>query len=337
MTPTLRARRGRQGFTLLEMTLALAIGLILMSAIYFTIDIYLQSTRNGRQQIDQATVARSVVKKINADVLNSIATLPQYPTPSNSKNNAGTGGTTTAGGTTTTAGGATTTTTTTTGNTTGGTTTTGNTTTGNTTGGTTTTGNTTTTVGTGAFLFNSGLQGTPDVLTLYVSKVSLSNSQMTGDSTSQGTQPVDCDLRRISYWVITDGDRKGLVRQEVVWVTNDDDINSVPPDVSLPTDPSDKSVIVVAPEVLGIQFQYSADGQTWVDNWDGTSVDGTPGNAPQQGQLPIGPPMSIKITLKIGTADGKVSDVNDPAVLTVEHIIHIPTSTANGQNASTGG
>jgi prepilin-type N-terminal cleavage/methylation domain-containing protein len=286
MRATLRTRRA---FTLLEMLLALAIGVMLLTAVYFALDIYIQSTQAGRQQVDQAAISRAVVKKIQHDISANLIALPPPPTPTKP----GKAATTATGAASTAATAA-------------------------------------ASGGVGPFPFNLGVYGDQNTLTLFVSKVSVSNSTMTTDGSTPATdQAIDSDLRRITYWVIADGDvGKGLARQEVVMVTSDDQMNNMPPDIA------DADTFIFAPEVLAATFEYF-DGTTWQQDWDGTTSLGPQGSPlPGTGQVAVGPPLAIRITLKIGRTDAKTTDPNDPDVMTFEHVIHIPSSNAGANIAA---
>jgi hypothetical protein len=277
------------------MVLAMVIGVMLLTAVYFALDIYMTSTTAGRTEVDQGAISRAVVKKIQTDITANILTSPPLPTPTKvGKNTAGTGAT-----------------------------------------GATSTAAPAVNTGIGPFLFNLGVQGDNNTLTLFVSKVSVSNSTMTADGSAPATdQPIDSDLRRITYWVVTDGDiGKGLARQEIVIVTSDDQMNNLPPDIA------DAETFIFAPEVLACTFEYY-DGTNWQQTWDGTSADGL-GTVLNTGQVAVGPPLAIRLTLSIAPPDSRITDVKDPAVMTFQHVIHIPTSNAaaniTANNAATSG
>src|SRR5262249_20005289 len=148
-----RSASRRRAFTLMELILALTIGMLLLVGLYLALDVHLMATNAGREQVEQATVARQVLKRISNDITNNLALVPVPPnaTSTSSKNSS-------------------------TANTTG--------------------AMTTTTVTPTHYVFNVGVQGTSDRLTLYVSKVpGCAVPSATGD------QPQDSDLRRISYWL----------------------------------------------------------------------------------------------------------------------------------------
>lgn len=65
-------RRSRPGFSLLEMVLALAIGMTLLLALYLAFNTYLGSVQAGRDAIAESAVARGVLNKMANDINNQI-------------------------------------------------------------------------------------------------------------------------------------------------------------------------------------------------------------------------------------------------------------------------
>ena len=64
---TLRSHR-RDGFTLLEMILALLIGLFLMGAVYTMFDRQFAHSKGGREATQEATMVRSILARISNDI-----------------------------------------------------------------------------------------------------------------------------------------------------------------------------------------------------------------------------------------------------------------------------
>lgn len=58
----------RRGFTLLEVLLALAIGMLILFAVYSAIDTQFKFAENGRETITQATLARSLTARLSSDL-----------------------------------------------------------------------------------------------------------------------------------------------------------------------------------------------------------------------------------------------------------------------------
>ena len=162
---------------------------------------------------------------------------------------------------------------------------------------------------TSAVQFNLGVQGQTSQLTLFVSRLA------TDIDPFAETPVLGSDLRRIDYWLATDGAQpRGLCRQELKPVTGDDALNFVAPEM-----PEDLSLIL-AEEVRSLQFQYW-DGTTWQDSWDGTA----PG---ADGATPQGPPVAIKITVGILHAGVKPSEAGQQELEYHKHTVALPT--ANG-------
>src|SRR5688500_3125221 len=111
--------RRRGGFTLLEVLLASALAIILMAALYVALDVQLRLAAAGRDSIEQATLTRAIVMRLEPDLSSGIG--PGAPPIDNSAKNSARGsgsgaGAATGGGAAPTGGG------TTGGGTTGGTT-----------------------------------------------------------------------------------------------------------------------------------------------------------------------------------------------------------------------
>jgi prepilin-type N-terminal cleavage/methylation domain-containing protein len=283
----------RPGFTLLEMILAMAIGVLLMLGLYITLDMFFKSVETGRTNIDQAQVTQAVCKKFTADIT---CHLPVLANPTSGSSSSSTSTTSTTGTSSSTS---------------------------------STTGTAATATTTGPFPYNLGVQGGTDYCSIYIGRVPRSNFQVdtstSNSNNSQNTQPTDSDLRRIDYWYVYDPDNSGLARQEVVMVTNQDNINNLPPGIA------DEASYIFAKEVMAVTFEYF-DGTSWQSSWDGTVL-GT------DGVTPLGPPLAIAITISVGRSDVKTTDVSDPSVLTTRHVVHIPTAVVNPSTApqSSGG
>jgi prepilin-type N-terminal cleavage/methylation domain-containing protein len=68
--------RPRSGFTLLEVIVALAIGLLLVAVLYVAMDFQFRSMQNGRKVVEEGQVARGLLRRVAADIRQSLA-LPQ--------------------------------------------------------------------------------------------------------------------------------------------------------------------------------------------------------------------------------------------------------------------
>ncbi|MCI0680648.1 MAG: prepilin-type N-terminal cleavage/methylation domain-containing protein [Gemmataceae bacterium] len=74
----------RNGFTLLEMILALAVGLVLMWALYTMMGTQLAQTQAGRDSVEEATLVRSILARIARDVGGSLGPYDPKQVPSGS-------------------------------------------------------------------------------------------------------------------------------------------------------------------------------------------------------------------------------------------------------------
>lgn len=63
----------RRGFSLLEMVIALALGMILLLGLYMTLSVTVNHAETGREVMRDGAAARSIMTRINADIGNQIA------------------------------------------------------------------------------------------------------------------------------------------------------------------------------------------------------------------------------------------------------------------------
>jgi hypothetical protein len=239
----MRLRPSRPAYTLLEVVLASAIGVLLMAGLYTALELTLRNAQAGRDKVEQATLARSLFTRISGDILDNLCA----PKPAQSGSSSGQGGGGGGGGGSTGA---------------GSTAQSGSSTSG---GSSSASGGSVVSGLGGTITFNLGVQGDNSTLVLYVSRVP---SEM--DPSWQGSDvPMVSDLRRITYWLSS----SGLSRQEIKLATSDDAIG-------VPSDLPDDASLVIAEEVKSVTFQYF-DGSTWQDSWDGTQPPSAGGNNPQ--------------------------------------------------------
>jgi prepilin-type N-terminal cleavage/methylation domain-containing protein len=321
MTPsTSPAPVRRSGFTLLEVLLALAISGLLLVALYAAITTQLGHAKAGRERIEQGMLARSLLNRIDADVSAAIALCDPARfrlAESSSNSSSSGGGMTGASGGSGASGGAA-------GGASGGASTTpnsgasgaasgsgsgsasgsgsgssgsGSSGSGSSSSGSTTSGD--------AITLPLGVMGDANTLNLYVSKV---------PGEVWGAKPGDagmltCDLRRISYWLASDGPG-GLARAESKLITSDDVTNNVLPSGD------DAAKAIIAPEARSLSFSYY-DGTAWQDSWDSTEMG-------PDGVTPIGAPRAIAITLGLARPGPRGKEI----IKTFRHVVAI--ATANG-------
>ncbi len=267
---TRRRSAARPGYTLLEILIASAIGLLLMSALYYSFDLTLTTSDAGRVRVAESDLNRAVINRMAIDLSSPLGVLP--PKSGGSTEGASSSTASTDSSTTTTAAATTGTATATTGTTSTSGTSTSETTEGGSTAGT-------------LLPLQAGVIGTSDQLILFVSKVPkwLTDRETAADPNAL----LPSDGHRISYYM--HGSGKGLCRQDREWVTADKVGNSTD------LDRSTEDAEVIAPEVVALQFEY-ADGTGYLSEWDGTQ-------ASLDGSSATGPPRAVKVTLTFEFTD----------------------------------
>ncbi|QDU37743.1 Pseudopilin GspJ [Maioricimonas rarisocia] len=83
MTPPVahvRTPRRRQAFTLLEVIIALGIGLILLAGIYSAIEVYMRITITGQDQVAQAQIIRAIFNRMSNDAASVVFAVPEEET-----------------------------------------------------------------------------------------------------------------------------------------------------------------------------------------------------------------------------------------------------------------
>ncbi len=173
--------RVRSGYTLLEVLIASAIGVLLLAALYFAFDLTLRSSDAGRTLVAESDLNRAVINRMTLDLSSPLGVLPPMS-----------GGT--SSGTSSTAEVTDTPTPSTT---------------------TTTTEGSASTASNPLLSFQAGLIGTSEQMILFVSKL----PQWLSDRESDPNAVIPSDVRRISYYLHSSG--KGLCRQDRQWITAD--------------------------------------------------------------------------------------------------------------------
>jgi prepilin-type N-terminal cleavage/methylation domain-containing protein len=255
----IHARPSRPAFTLLEVLLALAIGLLLLSALYAALNVQIRHERAGRDVVERSTLARALFTRMTNDITGCMT--PGGPFNYAPAASSGGGGGGSGGGAGGSAAGAAATTSTSSTNTSGS--------------GTATTTN-------GLVPFGAGVQGTTNQLMLWVSRVPPPYSPAAVDANT--AQPIAPDVRQVVYWLAGSGSG-GLARQEIAMVTSTD------PSVVWP--PQDETPHIIAEEVKNLTFSYF-DGQNWNDTWDGSTF-GPDGTTPIGPPMAIAITMDIAV------------------------------------------
>lgn len=302
---------GRPGFTLLEVTLALAVAVLLMAGLYVALSTLVNQQHQGRIVMDEAGQVRTLFSRLSNDITCHLppidprnVRLPSVVNPATGSSmdkasSSSSTGNTTSSGTTSSSNNSSNTTDPNSSSTTN-----------------SEAGDSSQNSNSGGGLqlatFNVGVQGTSDRLTLAITRA-LQPRELLGEA-NVGPGAF-CDLRRISYWLVPgqDGMGGGLARYEFQQVASDEATAD-------PFAVDDPGRFIIAPDVVGLTFEYF-DGQakTWVQSWDGSQT-GTDGKTPR------GPPLAIAITVEVRR---RAAAAGQPApTRTFRHVITIPT--ANG-------
>ena len=235
----LTRRAARRGYTLLEVLIASAIAVLLLSALYFAFDLTIRSADTGRALVGESDLNRAVINRMAIDLSSPLGVLP--PMSGGAIDGAAASSTSTdttaTTGTTSTA----------------------------TTADTSSTSTTTTMTAEPLIRFDAGVIGTGEQLIVFVSKVPtwLSDRETAADPNAL----LPSDAHRIGYYLHSSG--KGLCRQDKPWITADKVGNSTE------IDRTNEDGEVIAPEIVAILFEYS-DGTGYISEWDGSqaSTDG---------------------------------------------------------------
>ena len=183
----------RAGYTLLEMTLALVIALIILGAVYEFLNRQIAMGEIGRDMTEESSLARAILEQMATDISGNLGGYDPVQATTDGSQSSST--TTTSSSTTTPAASS-------------------------------------TTQQTTAAPFNLGISGTDSCLILTSSRVPrelVAYDKLQLDSSQ--LSPVS-DIRRISYWFLNGGSTgSGLAKQEVVCATGTD-LQETPPDVS---------------------------------------------------------------------------------------------------------
>ncbi|MBX3443490.1 MAG: prepilin-type N-terminal cleavage/methylation domain-containing protein [Planctomyces sp.] len=333
-----RQSRDRRAYTLLEILIALALSLALLSAVYGSLNLYWTMSTAGQNQVVQAQLARSILRRMEVDAGSVMFGQPQTApddgqqaasSSSGSRSSGssggsgggdadGTGGAGGAGGTGG-AGGA------------GGTGGAGGSG-GGSSSSSTSSSDTSTTTGEAGFnsAMNVGVIGDATTLMLHVNRPSR-GLEYTPLTAGAGVTARASDLLSVSWFLAAPGagglqgavgDRETSLRdsRQVVGLArlegdrmalNFADENS---NMSLMAEAAE----IIAPEVGALQFRYF-DGSAWYDSWDSGAA----------GMLP----MAIEVTLGFIVPDDRPNarrqQVNDAPQIgrTIRHVIAIPMAT----------
>lgn len=156
-----------------------------------------------------------------------------------------------------------------------------------------------------------GMQGGANALNLHVSIVPRQpEPTLRREAFATGESTVSGDLHRITYWLIQEGRvASGLARHEVNWTTV--------PTVEDAHLPPDESPDLISAEVKDLQFSYF-DGHDWLDRWESSALasDGKP----------VGLPAAIAVTLGFGSQNPDKGSDDKPSLRYYRHVIAIQST-----------
>ncbi|MSQ94606.1 MAG: hypothetical protein EXR98_08620 [Gemmataceae bacterium] len=269
----------RSAFSLMEMLLALALGMLLLLALYFTLDAHLFTSQAGRDVVAEATLARNILARIGNDITSQFGAVDPRGLPDLSAASAADEANAAADPTK----------------------------------------STTPAPTQEAVKFNIGVQGDAGSLMLSTYRVQKSRAIVVGVDNS--TELIS-DLRRINYWVATNGSETlGLARAEFKQATSAD-IDMLPMELD------DQGQYVIAAQVKSITFEFydgsrGAGSEYWMGSWQGSELNGIDATTP-----PIGPPSAIRITLELKRLVKGMAVTENPTAdgPKYQHVVALPTS-----------
>ena len=299
LTPRRSPRRTRNAFTLLEVLLASAIAVLLMGALYVSMQVELRQAAEGREVIERATLSRAIINRLSLDLTPCL-------TPPKAKGK--TSGSTSASTSTTTASTSTTTDTSAAG------------------------ADATAMVAeqvTSAVPLQAGVIGDGSKLIIYTTRVP-DPKYMAAEEGSDA--PVPGDLRRVAYWI---GENGGLCREEVPWVTGEQVYGSKDPII----ESGNEDEYVIAREVTSVMFEYydinaTNDNEGWTASWDGSEL-GPDGKTPKGPPSAIRVRFELQMTDAAGDVTKHASSHVIPIITSSGPSIVIMESETSDGNSTT--
>lgn len=296
----------RRAFSLIELIVALALSVLLISAIYGAISLHWRYETLGRERIDRAQVSLAILRRMSEDVGSVMFSVPK----AEEEDDEGSSSTSTSSTSSTSTSGSSTSTSTTTGS----------------------SDSTTTTPGAIEAPVSLGIVGTADSLQLDVSQAQLQDFIPVVDPSAPSTTApaIPSEMVRITWALIRpsrslDPSATGLqsliVNPALARDVTDRLQESVPDETTTST--SDTSTVteipdssILAREVVALQFRYY-DGYSWVTEWDSTEM----------GRLPRAVEVSMGFLNQEYKQAGTPNLPGSASITTIKHVIHVPAST----------
>ncbi len=280
----------REGFTLLEVLIALSLSLVLISAIYSAVSLHWRYEEAGRERIDRAQVSLAVLRLLSEDVGSVMFTPPSTTTQEEEEATASTTSTSTASPPTTSS---------------------------------PTTEDTTATT-TDSTQASLGIVGTADQLQLDISQPAREDFVPDESDTQSGTTlPATSDNVRVTWGLVTptsapvdDSGRRSLTVNPALARQIVDRLRGV---VEVEENASQHVALadasILAREVVSLQFRYY-DGYSWVEEWDSVVMERLP--------------RAIEVTIGFIKPEYKqANSLNLPGqatIIPIKHVILVPAS-----------
>jgi prepilin-type N-terminal cleavage/methylation domain-containing protein len=207
--------RARPAFTLLEMLLAAAIGVLLMSAVYVAFDYQLNHIKAGREVLEQSLLARSVLTRMGNEIKLTVCFSTAAVSAANSSSSSGAASPASTSGSSTSATPAAS-------------------------GSGTGTSSTTTGV-----VYNQVLQGDSEHVVFVLSRVPKELLQVAADASADQIPTGISDLRQVTYWMSANG----LAYRETMGITSSDAVAAW---TSVADDPS--AVVATEVQSLNLRY-----------------------------------------------------------------------------------
>jgi prepilin-type N-terminal cleavage/methylation domain-containing protein len=283
----------RRAFSLIEVIVALALSVVLISAIYGAISLHWRYETLGRERIDRAQVSLAILRKMSEDVGSVMFSVPKVEESEDSS----TSETATESVTTTTEGST----------------------------------DSTATAAVEAPV-SLGIVGTADSLQLDLSQPQVQDFVTVVDPSAPSTTPlpIQSEMVRVTWALVRpkrslDPDATGLqsliANPALARDVTDRLQESVPDDTasalsttSTATEIPESSIL--AREVVALQFRYY-DGYSWVSEWDST----------EKGRLPRAVEVSMGFLNQEYKPAGSLNLPGSASMTTIKHVIQVPAST----------
>jgi prepilin-type N-terminal cleavage/methylation domain-containing protein len=275
----------RGGYTLVEILVALALSVVLLTCVYGSLRFYYQMTDAGRLQVEEAQVSRAIIRRVEVDLASLVFVEPDNAdtstgqaadsgsSSSSSNSSSTTGGSSTSGGATNggSSGGQ--------AGSSGGQSGSGSTDTSAGASASTSTNAAETSSTTGHTGMNVGLTGDAQTMVLHISRPSRDLDYL-GSGSSSSIADRRSDLQSVSYFLASRG--SGALAGKVAELASPeldapkiaglarlegDQMSIVFADSSSNVDEMAGVAEIIAPEVIALQFRYF-DGSSWYETWD---------------------------------------------------------------------